>query len=133
MDRLPVSLGRFVERWSRLKRRPAPARADLPPLETLAADADLVAYLGPQVEASLRRQALKRLFSDPCCNVMDGLDVYIGDYSIADPIPAQMLAQMRQVQDLLSTEDGGDETLHRPNGGASAAPDVAVGGPEEAA
>ena len=39
----------------------------------------------------VRRAALKKLFSDPRFNVMDGLDVYIDDYSKTEPIPPEML------------------------------------------
>ena len=40
----------------------------------------------PGVDESVKRGALKKLFSDPRFNVMDGLDVYIDDYSKPDPI-----------------------------------------------
>jgi hypothetical protein len=39
---------------------------------------------------------MKKLFSDPHFNVMDGLDIYIDDYSIAEPIPPSMLEKMYQ-------------------------------------
>ena len=35
----------------------------------------------PNVDESLKRQALRKLFADPRFNVMDGLDVYIDDYT----------------------------------------------------
>jgi hypothetical protein len=37
---------------------------------------------------------MKKLFTDPHYNVMDGLDIYIGDYNTPDPMPAGMLAKM---------------------------------------
>ena len=43
---------------------------------------------------------MKKLFSDPHFNVMDGLDTYIDDYGKPDPIPASMLRQMVQSQAL---------------------------------
>ena len=49
----------------------------------------------------MRRAALKKLFSDPHFNVMDGLDVYIDDYSKTEPIPPAMLAGLRQAQKIL--------------------------------
>jgi hypothetical protein len=45
---------------------------------------------------------LKKLFRDPRFNVMDGLDVYIDDYSIADPLEpelARKLAHARYIFD----------------------------------
>ena len=37
---------------------------------------------------------MKKLFSDPHFNVMDGLDTYIDDYNKPDPMPAEMLRQL---------------------------------------
>ena len=39
---------------------------------------------------------MKKLFSDPHFNVMDGLDTYIDDYGKPDPIPLSMLRRMNQ-------------------------------------
>jgi hypothetical protein len=36
------------------------------------------------------------MFSDPHFNIMDGLDIYIDDYSKPDPIPLEMLKRMVQ-------------------------------------
>ncbi|NCP55654.1 MAG: DUF3306 domain-containing protein, partial [Rhodoferax sp.] len=35
-----------------------------------------------------------KLFADPHYNLMDGLDIYIDDYSIPSPLPAATLRQM---------------------------------------
>jgi hypothetical protein len=72
------------------------APAVLPPIEALTIDSDFTAYLQPKVDAALRRQALKKLFSDPHFNVMDGLDIYIDDYGKPDPLPPGMLEQLVQ-------------------------------------
>src|SRR5690349_2198154 len=53
----------------------------LPPIESLTSDSDFSVFLGPKVDPGVRLAALKKLFSDPRFNVMDGLDVYIDDYS----------------------------------------------------
>lgn len=58
-------------------------------------------YFDPKVDEGVRRSALKKLFSEPQFNVMDGLDTYIDDYSKPDPIPEAMLRQMNQAKDLL--------------------------------
>ncbi len=54
---------------------------------------------------------MKKMFSDPHFNVMDGLDIYIDDYSKPDPIPLEMLKRMVQ-SDLLNIfrKDSDDET-----------------------
>ena len=36
------------------------------------------------------------MFTDPHFNIMDGLDIYIGDYSKPDPLPPGMLERMVQ-------------------------------------
>jgi hypothetical protein len=74
---------------------PAPP-ADLPAVESLSFDSDFSLFLQPKVDEQLRRQALKRLFSDPRFNVMDGLDVYIDDYGKPDPIAPELVRQLVQ-------------------------------------
>ncbi len=104
----------FVSRWSRRKEEarqaPPPARQEadpaspapeLPPIEKLTAESDFRAFFHPKVDEDTRRAALKKLFSDPRFNVMDGLDVYIDDYSKSEPIPPEMLAGLRQAQNIL--------------------------------
>jgi hypothetical protein len=66
----------------------------LPPVESLTIDSDFAPFFQPQVDESLKRQALKKLFADPRFNVMDGLDVYIDDYTKSDPIPPDVLERL---------------------------------------
>lgn len=74
-----------------------PPAAPLPALESLTPESDFAPFMKPEVDGSVRREALKTLFRDPHFNVMDGLDVYIDDYSKPDPIPEGWLARMNQV------------------------------------
>ena len=74
----------------------APAASALPPPETLTFDSDFTAYMQPEVGETLKRKALRALFRDPRFNVMDGLDVYIDDYSIPDPISEEMVRGLVQ-------------------------------------
>jgi Protein of unknown function (DUF3306) len=60
---------------------------NLPPIESLNSESDYAAFMQPKVPDALKRQALKKLFAEPQFNVMDGLDVYVDDYSISVPIP----------------------------------------------
>jgi len=111
----------FLRRWSRLKSAPAeeraeplaerseppPAREDgaieppaptpPPPVESLTPDSDFTPFMQSDVDPALRRGALRKLFEDPRFNVMDGLDVYIDDYSKPDPLPDGWLEKMTQV------------------------------------
>ena len=60
------------------------------------------------VGADVRNAAMKKLFSDPHFNVMDGLDIYIDDYSKSDPIPESMLRQMTSAKFLKLFDDEDD-------------------------
>ena len=70
---------------------------ELPPVESLTPDSDFSAFMNPEVDELVRRAALKKLFSDPRFNVMDGLDIYVGDYSQPDPMPEGMLEKLGKV------------------------------------
>ena len=66
----------------------------LPPVESLTPESDFSPFMKAEVDPATRRQALKTLFQDPRYNVMDGLDVYIDDYSKPDPMPESMLRNL---------------------------------------
>jgi hypothetical protein len=57
---------------------------------------DFSAFMRPDVDPLVQQAALKKMFSDPHFNVMDGLDIYIDDYTKSDPIPLDMLKRMQQ-------------------------------------
>jgi len=122
----------FLNRWSKRKagkqddpveqpkevvQTPAPISADeeaKPPvsLEDVEKidrfDPDFSAFMKPDVDPAVQQAALKKMFTDPHFNVMDGLDIYIDDYSKPDPLPPGMLERMVQ-SDMLNlfrkTED----------------------------
>jgi uncharacterized protein DUF3306 len=71
--------------------------AALPPVESLTPESDFSPFMRAQVDETLKRRALKTLFQDPRFNVMDGLDVYIDDFSKADPLPEGWLEKMSQM------------------------------------
>jgi hypothetical protein len=73
----------------------------LPPVESLTFESDFSAFMSSKVDEPVKRQALKKLFSDPHFNVMDGLDVYIDDYSKFDPIPPDVLAKLEHARFVL--------------------------------
>ncbi|NMG70702.1 DUF3306 domain-containing protein [Parazoarcus communis] len=138
-----MSAGRFLSRWSQRKlsqaapadtpldealagvtavpsslpvtNAEAVAPVDLPDPAKLTLESDFTAFLKEEVGEAVRRQALKKLFNDPHFNVMDGLDIYIDDYSVSEPIPPEMLAKLRSASEWLAgreddvptqTEDG---------------------------
>lgn len=107
--------GEFLSRWSRRKQQareqekaePEKPAADagkapvLPPVEELGMDSDYRDFFHPKVDEGVRRAALKKLFSDPHFSIIDGLDIYLDDYSISEPIPPAMLAGLKQAQNIL--------------------------------
>lgn len=76
--------------------RPEKAPADLPSIESLTPASDFSRFMKPDVPVAARNAAVKKLFTDPHFNVMDGLDIYIDDYTKADPIPDAMLRDLAQ-------------------------------------
>jgi hypothetical protein len=62
----------------------------------LTQDSDFSAYVKPGIDPEVQKAAMQKLFSDPRYNIMDGLDIYIDDYSKPDPIPLEMLKRMNQ-------------------------------------
>ncbi|MEO6362913.1 MAG: DUF3306 domain-containing protein [Caldimonas sp.] len=115
----------------------AAAVADTPPAEAvplptledvarLTRHSDYSRFVLPGVEPGVKNAALKKLFSDPHFNVMDGLDTYIDDYGKPDPIPLAMLRAMNQsaVLGLFDDEEdeGGDvaDAKASPNGEGAA-------------
>ena len=76
---------------------PAAAEPELPTLadaQALTAESDFKPFMGRSVAPDVRNTAMKKLFADPHFNAMDGLDIYIDDYSKPDPLPEGMLRQM---------------------------------------
>ena len=95
-----------------------PQAVDQPPLPTLddvaalGRDSDFTRFVTPEVSGEVRNAALKKLFSDPHFNVMDGLDTYIDDYSKPDPLPAAMLKKMAQAAYLGLVEPEADPEVN---------------------
>ena len=68
---------------------------DMPPLESLDEDSDYSGFLSPGVSERLRRAALRKLFSSPKLNVVDGLDDYAEDYRSFEALGDIVTADMR--------------------------------------
>jgi hypothetical protein len=102
----------FLERWSRLKKeekRALPATEEkptpsLPPVEKLTAESDFTGFMHPRVEQALRRVALKKLFSDPHFNIPDPFEPYSGNFNVEDPISPELLATLKQADQLVFGE-----------------------------
>ncbi len=81
---------------------PLPTLADV---AELSHDSDYSRFVAPSVDVQVKNAAMKKLFTDPHFNVMDGLDVYIDDYNKFEPIPKSMLRQMVQARSLGLLDD----------------------------
>ena len=120
--------------------KPLPPPPTLDDVAQLDRGSDYRRFVAADVEPGVKNAALKKLFSDPQFNVMDGLDTYIDDYGKPDPIPASMLRLMAQSHALgLFDDEDKDKTLpaalpFAAPGGASpdgvVAAEAAASGPE---
>jgi hypothetical protein len=78
--------------------QPAGPPPTLDDVAGLTRESDYARFVADDVDPGVRNAAMKKLFSDPHFNVMDGLDVYIDDYNTPDPLPPGMLRQLAQSQ-----------------------------------
>src|SRR5213076_39854 len=68
----------------------AAAPVTLDDVARLGPESDYSAFVARGVDKAVQRLALKKLFADPRFNVVDGLDIYMGDYNKADPVAPAM-------------------------------------------
>lgn len=110
--------------------RPAelPEKLPMPTLQdvtNLSSESDFKPFVARDVAPEVRNAAMKKLFADPHYNVMDGLDIYVDDYSKPDPLPKALLRQMASAKFLnLFDEDPDPE-----NGPLNPAQDLAGAAP----
>ncbi|UUZ72898.1 DUF3306 domain-containing protein [Polaromonas sp. P1(28)-8] len=88
---------------------PAEKELSLDDVRLLTKDSDFKPFMAEGVGPNVRNAAMKKLFADPHFNVMDGLDIYIDDYSISEPIPESMLRQMASAKFLKLFDDEEDD------------------------
>ncbi|MGA8785418.1 MAG: DUF3306 domain-containing protein [Polaromonas sp.] len=91
---LPVPAAPAEAPAANLESEPPERVLSLDDVKQLTRDSDFTPFMGRNVGPDVRNAAMKKLFTDPHYNVMDGLDIYIDDYSKSDPIPESMLRQM---------------------------------------
>ncbi|GAB4206186.1 MAG: hypothetical protein Fur0019_09080 [Tibeticola sp.] len=106
---------------------PPPSLADA---LALPAGADVRAFMARNVAPEVRAAAVKKLFADPHFNVMDGLDIYIDDYTRPSPLPAALLREMQSAHALglfdAPQERGGEPAVAAGESGRVDAPPVAA-------
>ena len=116
----PDSVEKKVEAPKELSPAPVVEKVEdeAPPLPTLddvakidRFDPDFSAFMKPDVDPAVQQAALKKMFTDPHFNIMDGLDIYIDDYSKPDPLPPGMLERMVQSDMLKLFSKSADEPV----------------------
>jgi hypothetical protein len=75
-----------------------PAPPTLEDVAQLTPDSDFSRFASSEVAPEVKNAAMKKLFADPHFNIMDGLDTYIDDYGLPDPIPAEMLKSLASAE-----------------------------------
>jgi hypothetical protein len=116
----------FLDRWSRRKRAalaaaarpraPEPPAPALPALDSVTFESDFAAFMHAKVDETVRRAALRKLFAAPHFNVMDGLDIYIDDYSIEAPIAADAVALLEHARTTLLEPPPAEDEPAEPTG-----------------
>mgnify|MGYP001044062341 FL=1 len=110
----PVAAAEVAETTERSEAGGPPVARSVPPptleeVKSLTPASDFSRFVAPDVDSGVKNAAMKKLFTDPHFNVMDGLDTYIDDYGRADPIPKSMLRQMVQARMLGLLDDEMEE------------------------
>ena len=82
-----------------------PAPLTLADAQSLTLQSDFAPFIARGVPPDVKNAALKTLFTDPHFNVMDGLDIYIDDYTKPSPLPLSVLRQMVSAKALGLVED----------------------------
>jgi len=104
---------------------PAPTLEDA---QALTQDSDFTRFVKPDVAPEVKNAALKKLFSDPHFNTMDGLDTYIDDYGKPDPLPESMLKQLASAKFLGLFDEPGEKTPLAGSTAGEGSPAVAQSG-----
>ena len=84
------------------QQNPLPSMSDV---QNLTPESDFSPFMSSEVAPEVKNAAMKKLFADPHFNVMDGMDVYIDDYSQPDPLPKAVLRQMASAKFLNLFDD----------------------------
>lgn len=87
----------------------APPALTLDDVARLTPESDFSSFVARGVSPDVRNAAVKKLFADPHFNVMDGLDIYIDDYSKPSPLSVADMAKMVGAQFLKLVEDPNDK------------------------
>jgi len=109
---------------------PAPPPPTLEDTQTLTPASDFSRFVAKDVSPEVRNAAVKKLFADPHFNVMDGLDIYIDDYSKPSPLSAADMAKMVSAQFLKLVDDPEEQAKKKAAAAAEPVPQAAAERPD---
>ena len=112
-EQSPVEVSQALPDKSVAQAAPPPPTLD--DVKRLTPHSDFAPFVARGVAPEVRNAAMKKLFADPHFNVMDGLDIYIDDYSKPDPLPESMLRQMASAKFLKLFEDEKEDEKDQPD------------------
>ena len=94
---------------------------DMPPLDALDENSDYSGFLSPGVSETLRRRALRKLFSSAVFNVPDGLDDYDDDFTSFAALGDIVTSDMKHQAEVEA------ERARQARSGAESAPEIEDG------
>lgn len=106
----PADAGAQLAAESQAPASPPPTLEDT---QALTPASDFSRFVARDVPSEVRNAAVKKLFADPHFNVMDGLDIYIDDYSKPSPLSAADMARMVSAQFLKLVDEPEEQTPKR--------------------
>lgn len=109
---------------------PAPPPPTLEDTRVLTPASDFSRFVAKDVPSDVRNAAVKKLFADPHFNVMDGLDIYIDDYSKPSPLSAADMARMVSAQFLKLVDDPEEQAKKTAAAAAAPVPQAAAERPD---
>ncbi len=106
-----------------------PVLPNMDDVRALTKDSNFTRFVQPGVDPAVRNAAFKQLFTDPFFNEMDGLDIYIDDYSQPNPLPLSLARKLTSSKTLNLFETPEEKAARR---AAEAAKERASAPPLEA-
>jgi hypothetical protein len=110
--------------------KPVLTDADMPALDTLDEHSDFSGFLSPGVSDSLRKLALRKLFSSAGFNIRDGLDDYDEDFTSFTPLGDIVTSDMKHRAEVAEERRRAAAAAQAEEGAAEAISDDAPQGDE---
>lgn len=83
----------------------SPKMPSLEDVKSLTPESDFSSFVARGVSPDVRNAAMKKLFADPHYSLIDGMDIYLEDYSLPSPLSVAMMAKMVSAKTLKLVDD----------------------------